>query len=292
MAEKELSTTKRFKITKAQEYMLAAVLGASVIFGVTLALLVHFTQKISLNGRALSALEESTVAFSDTIKTIGVCAKPAEEVYTDKEIAACDPESVNINQNQQTLRYNILHNLAQNAALNSVPKEADSLCLNSEGRSYTAEELQKRLDEANEKNDAAAIQEASNLVRVCSALRIIPDALPATYNEEALLASLNKLFIISNWTFKSISPNGTSNATINNNLKAISVSLLVDADTGTTMNVLHNVERSIREFNIERATIEWGGADSLKLNASATAYYMDRSQIVKGTNVIKLGDKK
>ena len=240
MAEKELSTTKRFKITKAQEYMLAAVLGASVIFGVTLALLVHFTQKISLNGRALSALEESTVAFSDTIKTIGVCAKPAEEVYTDKEIAACDPES---------------------AALNSVPKEADSLCLNSEGRSYTAEELQKRLDEANEKNDAAAIQEASNLVRVCSALRIIPDALPATYNEEALLASLNKLFIISNWTFKS-------------------------------MNVLHNVERSIREFNIERATIEWGGADSLKLNASATAYYMDRSQIVKGTNVIKLGDKK
>lgn len=291
MAEKEISTTKRFKITKAQEYMLAAVLGASVVLGATLALLVHFTQKISFNSKVLSAVDQSIQDFSNTIKTTGVCAKPSEEVYTDEEIASCNPEAVQIDQNPQTLRYNVLHNLAQNTALNSVPKEADSMCLNSAGRSYTAEELQKMLTEANNKNDPEEIQEASRLVRSCSALRIIPDALPASYNEEALLASLNKLLVTSGPEPESLSPGGTSNATLNNNIKAFSVKLAIDYDTETTMNVLHDVERSIREFNIERATIEWNGP-TLKINASATAYYMDKSQIEKGANVVKPGGKK
>jgi hypothetical protein len=45
------------------------------------------------------------------------------------------------------------------------------------------------------------------------------------------------------------------------------------------MNTLKNIERSIREFNIERATIEWGGDNSLILHAQATAYYMGESSI-------------
>ena len=123
-------------------------------------------------------------------------------------------------------------------------------------------------------------------------MRVIPDALPAFKNEEALLASLNKLFIESGWQPESLSPSGSSSAsTLVPGLNDISVSLSVEADTGTTMNVLNNIERSIREFDIERATIEWGSNNTLNLQAQATAYYMDESTITETTKTIKAEDK-
>ena len=68
--------------------------------------------------------------------------------------------------------------------------------------------------------------------------------------------------------------------------------MLVEADTGTTMNVLNNIERSIREFNIERATIEWVGDNALSLSAQATAYYMNGSSISETKETISTEDKK
>lgn len=295
LISKEKSTTKRFKISQAQEYMLGAVLGAAVVFGITLALFVHFIQQISFNGSVLEAEDQAIVAYSNTIKTTGVCISPEGEVYTDEEIAACNPDSIKVSQIPNTLRANILHNLALNSSLNSVPKEADAACINPDSRdrhSYTGEELQAIYDDAAASGNADELQTASRLIRSCSALRIIPDALPAFRNEEALLASLNKLFIESGWQPESLSPGGTSNDTLNNNLKAFSVNLSVDANTSITMNVLHNIERSIREFDIERATIKWSGIDTLTLNASATAYYMDESTIVQGTKTLKPGENK
>ena len=91
---------------------------------------------------------------------------------------------------------------------------------------------------------------------------------------------MNKLFIASNWEPESLSPSGTTSASsLGNGLNAISVNVSVEADSATTTNVLNNIEHSIRDFNIERATIEWGGNDSLILKAAATAYYMDESTI-------------
>lgn len=286
MAVKEIAIGKRAKISKAQQNMLLAVLGASLVLGVALALAVHFIKQISFNTRVIMAEEEAIAAYSKTIESTGICEKPKGDVYSEDELKKCDPNSIDISKIPGTLRANILENLAANEALNSVPKESDSSCIDPEtGKNYTFKKLNEIYSEA---TNSTQLTSASQLIKSCSALRIIPDALPAFRNEEALLASLNKLFIESGWQPTSISPSGSSvESDLAPGLNTISVNLSVEADANVTMRVLDNIERSIREFNIERATIEWGGDNSLNLQAEATAYYMDEAQVTETTKTIR-----
>lgn len=288
---KEVAIGKRAKISEAQQYMLLAVLGASVVLGIAISLIIHFAQQISFNTKVIMAEDEAIASYSNIIKNTGICKKPSGSIYNNEELKKCDPDSIETSEIPGTLRADILENLAANEALNSVPKEASSSCVNpNTGKNYTYAELNKIYNDA---NGATELTAASQLIKSCSALRIIPDALPAFKNEEALLASLNKLFIESGWQPESLSPSGSSSASkAIPGLNAISVSLSVEADTSTTMNVLNNIERSIREFNIERATIEWGGNNTLNLQAQATAYYMDESTITETTKTLKAEDKK
>ena len=294
MAAKDMAIGKRAKISKAQQYMIMAVFGASVMLGIALALIAHFVQQIGFNKDIIVAQDKSLVNYTKAIKSTGVCTKPSGDIYTDEELDKCNPNSITTSQVPNTLRSNILENMAENSSLNSVPKEANSICINpdnKERKNYTYEELEKIYNDAVESNNEKEISDATLLMQSCSALRIIPDALPAFRNEEALLASLNKLFLDSNWQPESLSPGGNSTAKkYKNGLQALSVSVSVEADTGTTMNVLHNIERSIREFDIERATIEWSGDNTLTLVAnSTTAYYMDKSTIQETEQSIKPG---
>lgn len=283
---KEIAIGKRAKISEAQQHMLLAVLGASIFLGAAISLISHFVQQISFNAKVIMAEDESIVAYSDVIKSTGVCQSPSGDVYSNDELTKCDPDSIEISQIPGTLRSNILEGLAANEALNSVPKEDDASCINpSTGRNYTYKELNKMYADA---RGATELQAASNLIKSCSALRVIPDALPAFGNEEALLASLNKLFIISGWDPETISPAGSSISTeLSTGLNAISVNLSVEADPSITMRVLDNIERSIREFDIERATIEWGSNNTLNLQAQASSYYVDESTITETTTTIK-----
>ena len=176
--------------------------------------------------------------------------------------------------------------MAQNEALNSVPKDNTSSCINSAtGKTYTYEEMQDIADSAETSEAQLA---ASELIQSCSALRVIPDALPAFKNEEALLSSLNKIFLMSNWEPESLSPTGSSaTASFGTNLNTFTVRLAVEANTETTMSILNDIERSIREFNIERATIEWSSNSTLTLQAQATAYYMTPTTLNQTTRTIR-----
>lgn len=283
---KEIAIGKRAKISEAQQYMLLSVLGASVVLGVAASLITHFVQQISFNAQVISAEDASIVSYSDVIKTTGICESPKGNVYSDEELKKCNPDSIDVSKIPGTLRANILENLAASEALNSVPKEATSNCIDPDtSKNYTYERLNEIYNRA---SGSAELTAASQLIKSCSALRIIPDALPAFKNEEALLASLNKLFNDSNWQPESLSPSGSSSASESiPGLNAISVDLSIEADTSITMTVLNNIERSIREFNIERATIEWGGDNMLNLHAQATAYYMDESTITETEQTIK-----
>ena len=283
---KEIAIGKRAKISEAQQYMLLSVLGASVVLGVAASLITHFVQQISFNAQVISAEDASIVSYSDVIKTTGICESPKGNVYSDEELKKCNPDSIDVSKIPGTLRANILENLAASEALNSVPKEATSNCIDPDtGKNYTYERLNEIYNRA---SGSAELTAASQLIKSCSALRIIPDALPAFKNEEALLASLNKLFNDSNWQPESLSPSGSSSTSESiPGLNAISVDLSIEADTSITMTVLNNIERSIREFNIERATIEWGGDNMLNLHAQATAYYMDESTITETEQTIK-----
>lgn len=285
----EIAVGKRAKISQAQKYMLFAVLGAGVFLGSAIALVQHFVGKIAFNAEVIAEEEKAIVSYSDTIKNIGICKAPSGSTYTMTELKDCNPDGTLASEVEGTLRYKILEEMSRNARLESVPKEGSSDCINSAtGKNYTYAEMNALYDAATTSEELMA---ASELIQACSALRIIPDALPAFRNEEALLASLNKIFLISGWEPFSLSPTGSASVSqFGVNLNELSVRLSVEANTETTMRVLDNIERSIREFNIERATIEWGGDDTLVLQAQATAYYMNPSKLTETTKVIKAGD--
>lgn len=286
---KEIAISKRAKISQAQQYMLFAVLGASIFLGLAISLIMYFTRVISFNAQVIAEQEKSIVSYSNTIKNIGICTSPKGTVYTDKELKDCNPNNIEISSIPGTLRANILQNMAANAALNSVPKESVSECINpASGKVYTYAEMMYLYNNAENSEQLAS---ASGLIQACSALRVIPDALPAFKNEEALLAGLNKIFYISGLEPESLSPAGNSSVSdFDDDIYTISVRLSVESNSASTLKFLDNIERSIREFNIEHANIEWGSNDTLILQAQATAYYMTPSTLVETTKTIK-GDE-
>ncbi len=287
---KDVAVGKLAKISQAQQNMLLAVLLASLFLGVAISLVSYFIKQISFNTEIIMEEEKQIVKYSEVIKNIGVCKPPKGSVYSNKELEECNPDTIELSEIQGSLRDNILTNLASNQALNSVPKEDNSECVNSTtGKNFTYDELMENYNNASSTDDRKA---ASQRIRSCSALRIIPDALPAFKNQEALLASLNKLFNISNWEPESISPSEEA-PTIDEETgtNAISVMWNIEADSQKTMTVLTNIERSIREYNIGTVNIEWSGSNSLNLNAQATAYYMDESGISESTKTFRLEEE-
>lgn len=288
---KEVAVEKRAKISEAQQIMILAVLGASIFLGAALSFGMHMIKQISFNAKVISAEDQSIVAYSNAIKQTGICKSPKGEVYSDEELKNCNPDEIDVDDIPGTLRANILEDVASNSALSSVSTINARSCVNqATGKDYTYEELNKRYDDAKSSEERRT---ASSLIKSCSALRVIPDALPAFKNEEALLASLNKIFNISNWQPDSLSPSGsTSAATFGTGMNALSVRLSVEnAGSETTLRILNNIEHSIREFNIDRATIEWSSG-GLNLQAQATAYYMDESTLNETTTTIKAEEGK
>ena len=285
---KEITLTKNLKISEAQQYMILAVLGASLVLGVSIALIIRFTNQISFNTKVIMEEEKAIADYSDVIKEIGICKSSKGSTYSDSELKACDPDSIEVSEVPGSLRANILENLAANPALNSVPKVTsanDTSCINPDtGKSYTYEELNEIYDAAVGPDELTA---AVNLIKSCSALRVIPDALPAFSNNEALMASLNKLFILSNWEPEALSPSGESQPYADDsNMNIVPVGLTIEADSGTTKQVLYNIEHSIREFDITSATIEWSGDNSIVVEAGARAYYVTPSTLPRYTTVI------
>ena len=285
---KDISLGKRAKITQAQQYMILAVLGAALFLGAAIAVVLNSINKISFSADVISAQDQSIVAFSDTIKNIGICKKPSGKVYTDDELKKCSPNSITASEVQGTLRSSILEDMAANPALASVPNTSNTGCINPEtNKNYTYKELRENYDKATSDDELA---KAGKLIRSCSALRVIPDALPAYKNEEALLASVDKIFRDSGTEPESLSPTDETDwASYGTNLYTISVRLGIESDAGTVNRLLDNVERSIRNLNVERATIEWSSNNSLNFQARATAFYMAPSSLTISDKSIKPG---
>lgn len=289
-AKKEKPSDKRAKISQAQQYMILAVLGASIFLGAAIAVVINSINKISFSANVIVAQDQSIVNFSNAIKDIGICGRPSGQVYSDAELQKCSPNSVNVATVPNTLRSNILNNIASNKALASVPNENNTGCVNPDtGKNYTYKELEEKYSNAEKDEDVAA---AVGLIKSCSSLRVIPDALPAFKNEEALLASVDKIFNISGATLQSLSPTDeTDGAPFGSNLYTISVHLALEGGTDVVHQLLNNLELSIRNFNIDRATIDWSSNGSIDLKATASAYYMTPSALVITDKAISGGKK-
>lgn len=285
---KEITLTKNLKISEAQQYMILAVLGASLVFGVSIALVIRFTNQISFNTKIIMEEEKAIADYSHVIEEIGICKSPRGSTYSDSELEACDPASIEVSEVPGSLRANILEKLAANTSLSSVPKVAstnDTSCINpTTNKAYTYKELNQIYTAAVGSDELTT---AANLIKSCSALRVIPDALPAFSNNEALMASLNKLFILSNWEPEALSPSGENEPYAEgSSMNIIPVGLAIEADSGTTKQVLYNIEHSIREFDIVGATIEWSGDNSIIVEANAHAYYVTPTTLPSYTTTI------
>lgn len=237
MAE-EKPTEKRIKISKAQQEMMLAVLVASLALGVCLVLMIYFTKMIFFNAKVLTAQDESIDNYTVSLK------------------------------NAEALKTNITEGMANNEDLESVARDSLDMCYE-DGKKI---DFAERYEEATTTSDKA---DQLSLMKKCSALRVIPDALPAQENDEALLASLNKIFLVSDWEPETLAPSGgTSTTTTAEGLGVIPVTLSVEADTATVNKVLSNIEKSIRAFDIQTATISWTES-GLALRAQSNSYYTE-----------------
>jgi hypothetical protein len=136
------------------------------------------------------------------------------------------------------------------------------------------------------------------LSRTCSALRIIPDALPAGNNIEATLASMNKLLLEASNTIhiESLSADDvemseyeysddeeSSDEEGEASIVPVGVSFMVSDSTETIHAALDAIERSVRNYDIASATISFKDASEnadgvsvgpqIELTATYRAYY-------------------
>ena len=291
---KEVAITKRAKINEAQKVMYAGVFAASLIVGAAIVLVVYFSRYIAFNSKVIGAKNDAIKSYSNAIRDTGTCKKPKGETYTDEELKQCSPNDIDAEDVAGTLRNNVLVGMASNANLESVARDSLSVCLNpNTNEKYTYEELNKMYEEAANDDERSYYL---GMVKLCSALRVVPDALPTSKNEEALMSSLNQIFILSDWDPESLSPSGNGGAAEISGLYSMPVNLSVDGDSATTLRVLSNIEKSIREFAISSASIEWSGelngSAQLTLSARATAYYADPVEFKETPKTIYASKKK
>ena len=272
--------SKRMKISKAQQTVLMIVLGAAVGVGVCFSLSMHFVKYISFNGKVIDAKDKAIDNYEKTIANIGICAKPKGKHYTDEELKKCNPNTLNSESLSGTLRYNIMEEMARNTDLESVARQSQSDCKTADGKKV---DYRKKYDEEQDEDKKAYYLD---MVKMCSSLRVIPDALPAKQNVEALLASLNQIFIVSDWDPESLAPSENDEESLVEGVVPIPVTLSVESNSKKTLTVLNNIERSIRTFDITSATVEWSGQDKLSLQANAIAYYLEQAGIKETTETV------
>ncbi len=258
--------------------------------GVCGVLISYCVRLIGFNSRVIEAKDTSISNYSATIKNVGVCKVSGSGVISDEELKKCTPNAYLSDSLSGTLRYNVMVKTAENEDLESVARPLQASCYDSNGKKINFKELYENAAEE-AKNDSSVNVDTLktkylDMMKSCSALRAIPDALPAQKNTEALLASLNRLFDIAGWQPTGLSPNSSSSRSPYKNVAALPVSLSVEADSAETLKVLATIERSIRTFDISSATIEWIGENTLKLGASARAYYTSEQSLTKKTTTV------
>ena len=284
--EKTIAIGKRIKITKTQQHILLAVLGASLATGICAVLAVYLVKTISFNAKVIAAKDEAIVNYEKTIKNVGICVDTnGDGRYNNEELNKCDPNAINAEDLPNTLRYNVMVNMANNTDLEEVGRASLDECYGVDGKKVNFTNLYNRA-ETNEQRMYYLY-----MTRMCSALRVIPDALPAQRNTEALMASLNQIFLLSNWVPESLAPSDVVPKTKIEGLEVIPLSLIVEANSKTTLNVLDNIEKSIRTFEVSSATISWSGEDRLELRASANSFYTNSVTVQESTKVVYASEK-
>ncbi len=282
---KDKAIGKRLKISKAQKNMFAAVAGAAFILGISLVFSVYFLRYIKFNSKVISEKDKAITGYSNTIRDIGVCKAPSGKVYNNTELERCNPNEIDLSTISGTLRYDIIMNTSQSQELESVGRNGLSICYDtSTNKKLSTDWMLERYRLATTDADREYYLE---MIGMCSSLRVIPDALPSAANSLALGASLNKIFKLSDYEPDGITPGRVQDSVNFPGLGEIGVSLVIEGSSAEAMTVLTNLEKSIREINVNTAHIEMKSSDSLKVEAAATAYYTKAASLTESYETVK-----
>lgn len=286
---------KYLNISKMQQQNLLIVLITSLVVGVLIALGIYFVQSIRFNNVVISRMDESIVAYSSTIKNVGVCKAPKGATYTEEELKNCTPGTLDSSTLTGSLRYNAVVNMANNSSLESVARTSDEKCRDSNGNKIDFQSL------FTQSTDTATSAYYWQMLTTCSSLRVIPDALPGSADNLAVASSMNYLFYLSGWEFESLSApdkpscgasgddeSGSTSSASSDELCAMEVSFSFEGAPTITMTALENIEKSIRTFDFTNATVEWkDGSGDLEFTGQAKAYYAQGAGVTESTKTVK-----
>lgn len=145
------------------------------------------------------------------------------------------------------------------------------------------------------------------IVRTCSALRVIADTLPSQRNQEAANSSLNWLIIHNDKHIKLQGLSGsesvegaamTDEAGNPLNLGRVGISVSIKDKPTTVNKAITAIESSIRNFDIASVSISWSDYDRGKTDASDiefgavyASYYSGKVGITTGEKVICADEK-
>lgn len=284
-AKVEAATSKRSKISKAQQLTMLEVLIASLVFGACAVLSIFLIKYINFNTKIISAKSQAITDYDQSLRNVGVCVDTDKNGrLSNEELENCNSNEVLLNSVTNSLRYKVLMQMAQNTDLESVARQRNEKCYDDKGEKIDFNEKYEKTTDELEK------QQYLQMSKVCSALRVIPDALPAQKNTEALMASLNQVLLLTGWEPERLTPRDDAVESRIEGIGVIPVTLQVEGGTDVVLRALNNIERSVREFDITSGTIEWTNS-GLSLNALADAYYLEDAAEIEKTVVIKASDK-
>ena len=285
MAKEGPAKGKRERISKAQQYTILEVLGASLVLGACVVLSIFLIKYIDFNTLIITEKNEAISEYDQTLRNVGICVDSDNNGrLNDDELESCDPNATSLADVEGSLRYNVLVTMAENDYLESVARQRTENCYDDLGNRIDFDELYE--ESTNELDKQRYLQSA----KICSALRVVPDALPAQKNTEALMASLNQIFILTGWDPDRLAPLEDVIDSEIEGVATIPVQLRVEGPSETVLTALNNVERSIREFDILTATVEWT-SQGLSLQGDANAFYLETGMELEETETLYATDK-
>lgn len=285
VSNNDMSTNqKRLRISKAQQYTMLEVLGASLVLGVCLVLAIFLIKYIKFNTVIITAKNDAITEYDQTLRNVGACVDSDNNGrLSDKELESCNPTATSLSSVSGSLRNNVLTLMAQNADLESVARQRNENCYDENGEKKNFDKLYE------ETTDEYKRAEYVQLSKICSALRVIPDALPAQKNTEALMASLNQVFILTGLEPERLAPLDDVMISEIEGVEVIPVQMRMVGSAPVVLTALNNVERSIREFDITTASVEWT-TTGLSVTANANAYYLKNAGKIETTRKVTAED--
>ena len=288
-----------FKISKAQKATLEIIGATAVVLGVGLVLVINFNKYISFNQKVIEKQNDAIAGYSESIKKSGACLAPKDKngIYSEDELKKCTPDNIEPKDVVGSLRFNIMNNVLSDISLESVARTSLPVCINGDtDEPYTSEEIAREISDAKEKGSSEDVRRFVSIRELCTALRVIPDAIPVNKNIEASLASLNEIFLVSDWSPGALAPveNSTDSGIEGLYVVPIGFSMPEDATMNEIDSFFSNLGKSIRYFNITSLRIsEKKNSETIgNISVSAGTYYSGEVEFYETTNTIKPGGKK